>query len=273
MSSQRLGDEGRILKEDVSVKVRSFRPPSALRKLMVSIKAQVHSLSGYVPNCLSCGLILCEVNLPFHLCPSCSKDLTDSRQTQLLISKLEVEIAAQIAKEIEEKDRVDEEARRNVESFPTLHPPSSASGPNSNRGSPHSTRRSTPEPSPYTAQAHTRKVLSLSTSSKSGRNKVTMSTFTAAPVSKSSGASTGTDKDASREENSPVRIAASLTPHALDLTNCRRWQDPRVESLIYVALPTPRPSKSDSSGPKGGKKGRQWDGDKKDEGVAGPSRS
>jgi hypothetical protein len=103
--------------------------------------------------------------------------------------------------------------------------------------------------------------------------KVTVSTFTSPPPSlppyfkKSASGSQGKDD--------VIRIAANQTISLPDFTNCRRWQDPRVEPAIYVPLPQKVEPTSATGQKARSRKQRKGDGAKLDDKatIAGPSTS
>ncbi|KAF8175314.1 hypothetical protein BJ912DRAFT_36767 [Pholiota molesta] len=129
--------------------------------------ARIHGLSPYTPLCQSCGLILCSVNLPQYCCPHCASILMTPASRESLISQLDSELAATIAKEIAERERALEEAQRAAGAFPQLMASSSPSVAQPQ------THASAPPPS-----RQTHKVLSLT-----GPNRrVLVSSYTTTPV-------------------------------------------------------------------------------------------
>ncbi|TRM63027.1 hypothetical protein BD626DRAFT_497358 [Schizophyllum amplum] len=121
--------------------------------------AREHALSSYAPACTRCGLILCVLNGPQHLCPHCASPLLSPDAAARLIERLESELAATRAREEAAVVRAEQEARARAGAFPTL----------SGAAPPMRT------PSPAQNQAH--KVLSLNSRTK----KATVTTFTPAP--------------------------------------------------------------------------------------------
>lgn len=83
-------------------------------------QARTHSLSKYTPNCLNCGLVLCTLQLPFHLCPHCSEPLVAQSSRDSLISRIEDELEQVLRKEEEERIRVQQEREQAQGAFPTL---------------------------------------------------------------------------------------------------------------------------------------------------------
>ncbi|KAF9529521.1 hypothetical protein CPB83DRAFT_852265 [Crepidotus variabilis] len=127
--------------------------------------ARTHPLSSYTPLCYSCGLILCDVNLPQFACPDCASALLSEINRKSLIDQVELDISDTIAKEIEDQERAIETARMAAGAFPTLGAPSLA---------PAETRLQSPHSLPV---QQTHKVMSLTGS----KNRVLVSSFTTKP--------------------------------------------------------------------------------------------
>jgi len=91
-------------------------------------QGKLHPLSSYTPVCHTCGLPLCSVNLPYHLCPHppCQTSLLSSTpdqfrvQLQPLIARIEDGIKAQLKKEEDERIFAAEELRIREGAFPML---------------------------------------------------------------------------------------------------------------------------------------------------------
>ncbi|KAK0431965.1 hypothetical protein EV421DRAFT_1911370 [Armillaria borealis] len=115
-------------------------------------QAKEHRLSPYTPACLTCGLVLCSLNLPQHACPHCHQPPPNR---EALIVRLQGEIDELARREEEERERV----RKAVGAFPAL----GGGG------------RATPTPPPPPSQ---HKVLSVNSKTK----KVTVSSYTNTPV-------------------------------------------------------------------------------------------
>src|SRR5688572_18289192 len=60
------------------------------------------------------------INEPYHCCPHCEEALLSPLELQALSSRLEDELAATIAKEDKEKQRLAEQTRREAGAFPGL---------------------------------------------------------------------------------------------------------------------------------------------------------
>ncbi|PBK91858.1 hypothetical protein ARMGADRAFT_1166053 [Armillaria gallica] len=116
-------------------------------------QAKEHSLSPYTSACLTCGLVLCSLNLPQHACPHCHQPPPNR---EALIVRLQGEIDELARKEEEERER----ARKALGAFPAL-------GGGGARGG----RATPPPPSQH-------KVLSVNSKTK----KVTVSSYTSTPV-------------------------------------------------------------------------------------------
>ncbi|KAG8850859.1 hypothetical protein FRC20_001920 [Serendipita sp. 405] len=86
--------------------------------------SQAHKLSPYVPLCASCGLILCELNQPYRLCPfkECRQPLLTPHARTALIEQLNEKIASTIMEEEVAKKREEEERRIAAGAFPSLAP-------------------------------------------------------------------------------------------------------------------------------------------------------
>ncbi|KAH6901646.1 hypothetical protein BKA70DRAFT_1041956, partial [Coprinopsis sp. MPI-PUGE-AT-0042] len=146
-------------------------------------RALVHALSSYTPICRSCGLILCSINDPWHPCPHCLTPLLSPSTRDALITQLSEELAVQVTKEWEEKERKREEARQAAGAFPILGPLSGTSTP------PSGAKGGTPKPDPMTPH----KVLSLTGTGK--RKKAVVATHTPKASAPSSGTSTPRNAD------------------------------------------------------------------------------
>jgi predicted RNA-binding Zn-ribbon protein involved in translation (DUF1610 family) len=84
--------------------------------------ARVHQLSTYNPLCFSCGLILCNLNLPQYYCPSCTEPVFSASTRDILVPRLEKELADQLALEESNRTQAIDDARRAAGAFPTLSP-------------------------------------------------------------------------------------------------------------------------------------------------------
>lgn len=130
--------------------------------------AREHGLSTYVPLCCSCGLVLCELNLPHYACPHCGESFLGNTRRPALVAQIKKELSAQIAKEGEERERVIEDARKAEGAFPMLPGASGTQG----------ARRPAGKGAAVGSQS-SHKVLSLNSTTK----KVTVSSYTSTPVS------------------------------------------------------------------------------------------
>ncbi|TFK29701.1 hypothetical protein FA15DRAFT_752498 [Coprinopsis marcescibilis] len=183
-------------------------------------RAKVHDLSKITPICMSCGLVLCTVNLPQYSCPYCFEPLLSPLQRDAIVVQLEDDVIATIARETEAREKAIEDARRAIGAFPTLHhslPGASGSG----SATPTvSSARNTPPPS----SQQTHKVLSL-TGKKNQR--VTLSSYTQKP--KPAPTEPGTGLGATQEE--PERIPE---PPVVEPFHASRALDPNrpFENLV-----------------------------------------
>ena len=154
-------------------------------------------MSTYTPICFSCGFILCSINLPQYSCPSCFKSLWTDAQRSGIISQIDGELAARIAKEIADAERVAEEARKAAGAFPVL------SGTIASLPSP-STTPPNKKPSSY-------KVMSLT---QKKNHKIVVSSYTSAPQPPS--------RAESPAEAEPVRVP----PPPNEVRYAKTWPDP-----------------------------------------------
>ncbi|KAF8160028.1 hypothetical protein B0H34DRAFT_705881 [Crassisporium funariophilum] len=211
--------------------------------------ARNHALSLYSPICLSCGLILCAVNLPQYCCPHCGKVLMTGTLKESLINQLDSQLASTITKELEDKERAIEEARKAVGAFPSLSGSSSPSLLSS--PSPH------PAVTPPSRQTH--KVMSLTQN-----KKVVVSSYTSTPVS---------SRPVSRNEDiaeEPIRVPPPppAPKHAHDRpTRERPWENLIKGGVTYVPRQrldddgeTPKPQSSRRKRGNNKDKGKENDG-------------
>lgn len=82
--------------------------------------ARDHTLSSYSPMCERCGLILCNLNLTYYVCPHCSSPLHSPEDRDILIAKVEKDLDDTLQKEAEERERAAQEARNAEGLFPAL---------------------------------------------------------------------------------------------------------------------------------------------------------
>ncbi|KAK7061828.1 zf-C2HC5 domain-containing protein [Favolaschia claudopus] len=177
-------------------------------------QAREHHLSTYTQLCRTCGLILCEINLPQYSCPHCSASLLTATQKDALIARLDAQIAETLTKEALMRERAEEEARLAVGAFPTLG----------------NTVTSGAAPSAPVPQ--TRMVMSLNSKTK----KVTVSSFTKASPSPSRPASR-----AESVEDEPVRVPPPppTVPFsaAAKFDSSRPWMDLSGGGAVYIPPP------------------------------------
>jgi hypothetical protein len=167
---------------------------------------RIHPLSIYTPVCHTCGLPLCSINLPYHLCPHppCRSPLLSSTpdpfrvQIQPLIARIENEIRDQLRKEESDRALAAEELRIREGEFPTLKPSPSPS-PSPLPGNQQSTVRHGGGPGP--SQGYS--VMSLTGGKGGKRSQVTVASYRPGNLSKSS-SSSSLKKDT--EEDNVVRI-------------------------------------------------------------------
>ncbi|RDX47135.1 hypothetical protein OH76DRAFT_1465175 [Lentinus brumalis] len=207
-------DVGPKLREVGEVEVGGERDP----KGGCFCQARMHALSTHTPICRSCGLILCELNLPNFACPHCNEALLTPAVRDALIQTLESRIDETLAKEEAERQRAIQEARAAQGAFPTLSASASRSG--------------TPDVHPVN---QTHKVLSLDSKTR----KVKVSTYTPPAVSRA--ASTEKIKQQQQQQKPepeykrvpppPPEVSCSsapLNPHH------RPWANTRGLNVTYV---------------------------------------
>lgn len=89
--------------------------------------AQEHKIAPYAPLCMSCGMILCELNQPYRVCPfkSCGQPLLTAQGRAALIESLNAKVAMTILEEENMRRKEEEERRRAAGAFPQLGPTNS----------------------------------------------------------------------------------------------------------------------------------------------------
>ncbi|EIN09388.1 hypothetical protein PUNSTDRAFT_66025 [Punctularia strigosozonata HHB-11173 SS5] len=180
--------------------------------------ARIHPLSPYTPICRGCGLIICRLNLPNYACPHCTSPLFSDGQQGALISRIDAEIAKQLAAEHAERERLLQEARQAAGAFPTLQDQSSSD-------------IDRPSVAPLRPAQETHKVLSLGAKGTKGKKVVvqsyTISTTPPRPRSRNG---------PTEEDGEPTRI----TPPGQEVEcmsqgqNINSWISPRGLHATYV---------------------------------------
>jgi len=210
--------------------------------------ARTHDLSLYTPICHRCGLILCSVNVPYHSCPHCGRNLLNGGVRETLVIQLEAQLASTIAKEIEEKDRAIALAQREAGAFPQLK---GASQPSPYLNSP------SPTPAPAAPSARqTHKVMSL-TGSGSRNKRVVVSSYTTTPVTSRPASRTGDEL----HEEEPTRVP----PPPPTPAHAGRQPTPSrpYENLVGWAVSYVPPSRIDNGGNTKGASSRRKRGNNK----------
>ncbi|KAL1744326.1 hypothetical protein HDZ31DRAFT_38979 [Schizophyllum fasciatum] len=193
--------------------------------------AREHALSSYAPACTRCGLILCAVNGPEHVCPHCESSLLSPDAASRLIERLEAEVAATLAREEAAQLRAEQEARARAGAFPTL---SGAAPP-------------LRTPSPAQNQAH--KVLSLNSRTK----KATVTTFTPTPPPPP-----GQQQQQEEAEPEVVRVPPppSEPHHVKRKPDVQRpWKNMLGDGARYIPPPKEKSAGSSRKGKKKAKEG------------------
>ncbi|OSD00173.1 hypothetical protein PYCCODRAFT_1371757 [Trametes coccinea BRFM310] len=177
-------------------------------------QARMHVLSSYTPICRSCGLILCELNLPNFACPHCSAGLLTPLARDTLVQKLDDSIASILAKEEEERQRAIQEARNAEGAFPTLSAAASrALGSDAQASHP-------------VNQTH--KVLSLDSKTR----KVKVSSFTPPSVSRTASTEKLNKEAEPEHKRVPPPPAEVICSSASNLQ--RPWANMRGLNITYV---------------------------------------
>lgn len=207
----------------------SLHPPSVISTPSV---ARMHTLSPYTPICRSCGLVLCELQLPHFACPHCASPLLTPEARRALGARLDIQINETLAQEEEERKRAVEQARAAAGAFPTLA--ASASG-----LSPSST--SDALAAHPTNQTH--KVLSLNSKTK----KVTVASYHSSPVVSRSASRESNRKDDAKPDTKRVAPPPSDVPFAKERRDPGRpWANLKGGTTTYI--PPPKSSAGSSSG-------------------------
>ncbi|CAA7269860.1 unnamed protein product [Cyclocybe aegerita] len=199
--------------------------------------ARNHALSSYITICHSCGLILCSTNLPYHCCPHCSKILLTSTVRDKLVAQIDAQLSSTIAKEIADKERAIEEARRLAGAFPTLQGPVPAQPPASMSLSVHQAAF------PVPAQ-QTHKVMSLTSSGPGNKKQIKVSSFTTSPVPSRPISRNEPKEDEDEFAGTRVPAPDGLPPHA----NRRPSQGRPWENLIKGGITYKPPARVDEGG-------------------------
>lgn len=176
----------------------------------------MHALSQYSPICRTCGLILCELNLPNFACPSCTATLLTPAARTALVDTLQTQIDETLAKEEADRQRAIQEARAAQGAFPTLSAAAS--------------RASTPGSGSESQASHpvnqTHKVLSLDSKTR----KVKVSSYTPPAVSRSASA-----EKVKQAEPEYKRVPAPPAEVACAAMQAQRpWANTRGLNVTYV---------------------------------------
>ncbi|OBZ65304.1 hypothetical protein A0H81_14742 [Grifola frondosa] len=182
-------------------------------------QARTHTLSPNTPICRSCGLVLCELQLPYYACPHCACPLLSLTARDSLVSALETQISETIANEEAEREHAIQVARAAAGAFPSLSAATSGSALD-------------PQTAHPVNQSH--KVLSVNSKTK----KVTVSSYTTPTPSRPASRGNTPAEDTPPEEKRvppppPEVIFAQRPPEPL-----RPWANLRGNSVTYVAQPS-----------------------------------
>ena len=266
-------------------------PPKSASGGSCFCQSRAHPLSPYTPQCMSCGLVLCSLNPPFHPCPfaDCSAPLLADHAKRALVDQLSAQVAQTIVDEEDARQREDEARVRAAGAFPELGAPGSSSNNNntlSSAGTSMSTSRQQPrvgvaaaaaKASNYTAQTREpqrqqfHKVISLS-----GKGKVT-ATYTRVSPSPSSAS-----LHAKAESDDTILLRVPPPPEGPEYVKLdpadsyskkRLYENLRGEGPVYIPLPSEEKVRSDAregSGKRRRKK-KQGKGNQPQVPEAGPS--
>ncbi|EJF60567.1 hypothetical protein DICSQDRAFT_155699 [Dichomitus squalens LYAD-421 SS1] len=180
-------------------------------------QARLHPLSSYTPICRTCGLILCELNLPNFACPHCGESTLLPAARNALIATLDAQISEAIAKEEEGRARAIQEARAAEGAFPTLSAASRASTPGSGSDS---------QASHPVNQTH--KVLSLNSKTR----KIKVESYTPPAISRA--ASAERVKQAEPEHKRVPAPPAEVVISRTQPDPQRPWTNTRGLNVTYV---------------------------------------
>jgi DNA-directed RNA polymerase subunit RPC12/RpoP len=218
-----------IPKVDVSAKVRSSPPPQQSTECKYSL-ARNHALSSYTPICRDCGLILCELNMPYFACPHCSSQILTQSVRLSILARLEAQISERLAKEERDREQAIEDAKKAAGAFPTL-----AAGVTltSNNSGPVGGGKFTPRPINQTTRNQSHQVLTIDSQKKTA----TLASYTKSPAPPSRPLSRSKN-----EEPEPVRVSKPAAEVAFvgKLDNTRPWADLKrgAKGVKYIASPT-----------------------------------
>jgi hypothetical protein len=216
----------------------------------VNLLARNHALSSYIPICRGCGLILCELNMPYHACPHCSfQILTPPVRTSLLV-RLDAQISERLAKEERDREQAIEDARKAAGAFPTLAAGVSLSSEGSGTVVGGTVA---PRPINEAIQNQTHKVLSLNSKTK----KVTLSSYTQSLVP--SRLPSRPLSRAEDDEPEPTRVPRPPSEVAFvgKLDNTRPWADLKSAGSGVRYVPAPVSVQSRDEGIEEGAVGRR----------------
>ncbi|KAF5354523.1 hypothetical protein D9757_014011 [Collybiopsis confluens] len=211
---------------------QSLSSPKKDQKGGCFCQARKHPLSPYTPICRTCALPLCNLNQPSFSCPHCSSSLTPTPALhESLVSRIERELSDIIGKEVAERERAIEEARRIAGAFPSL-----SGGNTSSLG-----------PGTAVAVSQTHKVISLGGTKGSGgktkgKNKVTISSYTTTPATSRSVSRAETDDE--EEAAGVIRVPPPPTEIRFvegGIDPERPWANLRVadgERGVYIPIDT-----------------------------------
>lgn len=194
-----------------------------LRHPCVDVTAKEHALSTYNPICNSCGLILCSINVPQYACPHCATPLLTGAARTSLAAKLELQRDETIAREVADRERAIEAAKKAEGAFPSLL--GVASG-NVARPSPSPSPARSYSPNPV--QPH--KVMSLSA------KKVIVSSYTTTPNPSRPASRAEAEEEPVRVPPPPKEVAFSRAQRPAN----RPWQNLDDVDLMYVPLEQPK---------------------------------
>jgi hypothetical protein len=157
--------------------------------------------------------VQCTLNLPHYRCPHCAEPLVKQTNREMLISRLETEIAASLAEEETRRAAEAEERRRQAGAFPSLPSTASSRSPSSK----------------MLASTTAHKVLSLNSKTK----KATVMSISKNSVSESLANPSNTQPDV---QIIRVPRPTATIPLKGGVNSDRPWFNVQVSALRYIPI-------------------------------------
>src|SRR5258706_1234445 len=239
-------------------------PPKSASGGSCFCQSRTHPLSPYTPQCMSCGLVLCSLNPPFHPCPfaDCSAPLLADHAKRALVDQLSAQVAQTIADEEDTRRREDEARVRAAGAVPDL---GAAGGNNNNSntlssaGTSTSTSRQQPRVAAAAAVSATAKASSYTTQTRepqqqqfhkvislSGKGKVTATYTRISPSPSSASLHTKAEEEVIRVPP-PLEGPEYVKLDPADFNSKKRlYENLRGEGPVYIPLPSEEKARSDA---------------------------